>query len=77
MTKIEGDTFCDNCGVEITWSPVIETGIESSTGKFYKREYCCQDCFEGRPCNCGERMEMEEERRDLGGSAEDSDLGND
>ena len=34
MTKIEGDIFCDNCGVEITWSPVIETGREASTGKF-------------------------------------------
>ena len=74
MTKIEGDIFCDNCGVEITWSPVIETGIEASTGKLYKHEYCCQDCFAGRPCNCGARMEMEEDRRNLGGSAEDSDL---
>ena len=75
MRKIEGDIFCDNCGVEITWSPVIETGREVSTGKFYKREYCCQDCFEYRACNCGDRMEMEEERRDLGGTTVDYNLG--
>ena len=53
MARIEGTVFCDNCGAEITWSPVI---VE-------KHDYCCQDCFEGRPCDCGDRMDIEDERR--------------
>ena len=56
MTWYEEMTWCDGCGVEITWGPlVIET-----------RAYCCQDCAQGYPCACDERMEMEEESRDSG-----------
>jgi len=56
MTWREKKTWCDGCGVEITWGPlVIET-----------RAYCCQDCTQGYTCACGERMEMEEESRDSG-----------
>lgn len=33
---------CDGCGVEITWAPLLVKG----------RQYCCQDCAEGRPCQC-------------------------
>ena len=47
------DTFwCDGCGVEILWAPV----------KVGECDYCCEDCREGRPCECGDRMEEEERR---------------
>lgn len=56
MTWYEEMTWCDGCGVEITWGPlVIET-----------RAYCCQDCAQGYTCACGERMEIEKEIRDSG-----------
>ncbi len=45
--------WCDGCGVEITWSPVHDKS----------RTYCCQDCRDGQPCKCGERMELDERRR--------------
>ncbi|HLE13823.1 MAG TPA: hypothetical protein VI776_03670 [Anaerolineales bacterium] len=54
MAGIEEAVWCDGCGVEITWSPLIEG----------KRRYCCLDCQRGNPCRCGERMETEEERRE-------------
>jgi hypothetical protein len=53
MTRYEKTVFCDNCGVEITWSPVYRSG----------GEYCCRDCSERRPCRCGERMEWDDDRR--------------
>lgn len=33
---------CDGCGVEITWAPVVVK----------QRQFCCQDCAEGRLCQC-------------------------
>jgi hypothetical protein len=45
--------WCDGCGAEITWAPVLRD----------ERDYCCEDCAEGRPCRCGERMELPDERR--------------
>jgi hypothetical protein len=45
--------WCDGCGAEITWNPILAS----------KRRYCCQDCLEGRPCRCGERMELDDDRR--------------
>ena len=56
MTWREKMTWCDGCGVEITWGPVM----------FDMRAYCCQDCAQGYSCACGERMEMEGESRDSG-----------
>ncbi|RPI87835.1 MAG: hypothetical protein EHM41_03480 [Chloroflexi bacterium] len=53
MARIEDAVFCDGCGVEITWSPVIVSG----------KDYCCADCRDGLVCYCGDRMEMEDERR--------------
>jgi len=36
-------TFCcDECGVEITWTPVVIDG----------RPYCCHDCAIGLECSC-------------------------
>ncbi len=48
------DTYwCDGCGVEITWGPLLD----------HHREYCCFDCMQNRPCDCGSRAEQEEDRR--------------
>ena len=46
--------FCAGCGVEISVGAVVYKG----------KIYCCQDCLEGRPCDCAERMEIEEQRTD-------------
>jgi hypothetical protein len=65
MTTIEGVRFCDGCGVEITWAPIVIRGahgnIQLRTG-----HYCCADCADERPCRCGERMELEDEFRERG-----------
>lgn len=55
MTGIEFTIWCDNCGVEILWGPIV----------INKRYYCCQDCYEGLRCKCSERMEMEDEPREV------------
>ena len=34
--------YCDECGVEITWTPVVIDG----------RPYCCRDCAVGLECDC-------------------------
>jgi hypothetical protein len=56
MTWYEEMTWCDGCGVEITWGPVV---IDAQA-------YCCQDCANGYACACGERMEIDEDLRDVG-----------
>ena len=33
---------CDECGVEITWTPVV----------IDQRRYCCHDCAIGLECDC-------------------------
>ena len=48
--------WCDGCGAEITWGPVV---VGTHT-------HCCQDCALGLLCECGERMEMDDERRNVG-----------
>lgn len=53
MARIEDTIRCDNCGVEITWGPIVK----------HAYDYCCQDCMQGLPCGCGERMEQEDDRR--------------
>jgi hypothetical protein len=45
--------FCDGCGAEIGWLPVI---VE-------QRHFCCTDCAEGRSCTCGLQAEWEDDRR--------------
>lgn len=44
MTRISvtNTVVCDGCGVEITWAAVVLNG----------KTYCCQDCAEGRACEC-------------------------
>lgn len=65
MTRIEGVCFCDGCGAEITWSPVI-IQPPSSAGHARPSEFCCHDCADGRPCRCGERQEFDDETREHG-----------
>lgn len=62
MTRIEGSVFCDNCGVEITWTPVFRRAPPGKAG-WRRGEYCCQICARGLPCTCSERMLLDEERR--------------
>lgn len=59
MSRYTNTIWCDGCGVEITWGPRVEG----------ERHYCCQDCLDGLPCKCGERMELDERRR-AGGEAQ-------
>ena len=60
MSRSEGVIYCDGCGVEITWVPYRYQGQIDPINK----DYCCVDCFNGIACHCGERMEMDDERRD-------------
>jgi len=53
MVRNQDTIWCNGCGAEILWAPLIVEG----------QDYCCQDCREGRPCRCGERMEPDEDRR--------------
>ena len=53
MTWYDEMTWCEGCGVEITWGPVLVEGCR----------YCCHDCFQDILCACGERMEIDEEQR--------------
>lgn len=48
---------CNGCGVEILWSPIVSG----------ERDYCCEDCRQGWPCDCGERQEQEDDQRDRPG----------
>lgn len=56
MAWYEESIWCEGCGIEITGRPVVVT----------KRIYCCQDCARGIRCNCSERMEMDDSRRNAG-----------
>jgi hypothetical protein len=53
MARYADTLWCDGCGVEIVWAPLVAG----------ERHYCCADCFDGFPCKCGERLELEEGRR--------------
>lgn len=53
MTRKDETIWCDGCGIEILWAPLIVG----------KRDYCCEDCWDGRECRCAERMELEDDRR--------------
>ncbi|HEX9616431.1 MAG TPA: hypothetical protein VGA03_03385 [Anaerolineales bacterium] len=53
MVQIDEMVWCVGCGVELTWGPVFVG----------KDRYCCQDCADGLKCNCGVRMEIDEDVR--------------
>jgi hypothetical protein len=42
MAKRFHRIWCDECGVEITWTPVV----------IDHRHYCCHDCAVGLECDC-------------------------
>jgi hypothetical protein len=52
MAQTEGVLYCDGCGAEIVGSPVMRGN----------RRHCCQDCAEGRPCDCA--LILEDDRRE-------------
>ena len=66
MTWYDETTWCDGCGVEITWVPV----------QIDRRTYCCRECSQGIPCACGERMELDEEQRGMGATSTSAVTGN-
>jgi hypothetical protein len=53
MSRFQGTIWCDNCGVEILWAPLVKD----------KLDYCCRECYYGLRCDCGSRFEWEDERR--------------
>jgi hypothetical protein len=65
MVYIEGVVFCDGCGVEVAWSPVVVKTLLPGSNLLSQRplRYCCQTCADGLPCVCAERMELEDDRR--------------
>ncbi len=67
MTIIEGTLFCDRCGAEITWAPYLVQPAPGDPPQTRIGEYCCQDCAEGRPCHCADRMELDDDRRSSAG----------
>jgi len=48
-------TWCDECAVEITWTPVVIDG----------RPYCCHDCAVGLECNCASINSSGEDETEL------------
>lgn len=52
MARIDTTIWCDGCGVEIVWGPLVVG----------RQTFCCQDCLDGRPCMCGERLDQEVDR---------------
>lgn len=66
MSRSEGVIWCDGCGVEITWVPIVKRGDKAGN----KKEYCCEECLLGFKCRCGERMELEDEYRLATGTPE-------
>lgn len=53
MIQYQETIWCDGCGVEIYWAPIIVNN----------RKYCCEACLNGHVCRCGEHLELDEERR--------------
>lgn len=47
MVQYQKTIWCDGCGVEITWIPLIENEFH----------YCCLECKQGLRCECGEFRE--------------------
>lgn len=62
----ENEILCQGCGTEITWAPVVKRYRKGEQGDLLDAHhyYCCQDCLEGRGCDCGARMDMDDERRE-------------
>ncbi len=59
MSRTKNTIWCDGCGEEISWVPLMHKG----------HHYCCQNCLEGLPCQCYRWSELDLSRR-----AEDTDV---
>lgn len=55
MMRAEETIWCDGCGAEITWGAIVAQD----------RLYCCSECAQRNPCDCGFRMEIDDEERIL------------
>lgn len=53
MVRIEDTIWCNNCGVEILWAPLV----------IGKHDYCCRECYLGLVCECGALEDEDEEHR--------------
>jgi hypothetical protein len=53
MLDEAGLVWCDGCGVEIFWGPVVTN----------ERHYCCLDCRDGLKCECATRQEIDVDER--------------
>jgi len=47
MVRYRDTLWCDGCGVEIRWKPVVKD----------QRSYCCRRCLNGEVCDCAETLE--------------------
>jgi len=54
MTVTFDPICCDECGVEITWTPIVIAG----------RPFCCHDCAVGLECDCAYNAPPEEDDSD-------------
>ncbi len=52
MISEDQTNWCYGCGAEITLAAVLHN----------KHLYCCQDCAEGRSCDCAEQMQPGEDQ---------------
>jgi hypothetical protein len=53
MSLIDNIHLCDGCGVEIVGAPVYVN----------QKYFCCQDCADGRECDCGNKPDGGEDIR--------------
>lgn len=44
-------TWCNGCGIELTWAPV----------KKQAQDFCCKECARGAPCACDESVAWDRE----------------
>ena len=47
MVRYHDTLWCDGCGVEIRWKPIVKD----------QRSYCCTRCLNGEVCDCAEVLE--------------------
>jgi hypothetical protein len=52
MTLNPEFTYCQGCGIEVTWSPHLVNN----------QSFCCDDCSRGIECGCATRRELDDER---------------
>ncbi|HEX6305087.1 MAG TPA: hypothetical protein VFZ76_12915 [Anaerolineales bacterium] len=60
MSRFKDTTWCDNCGGEIAWVPIVVGS----------QHYCCRDCLDGYRCECASLMDLDEERHIMDANVE-------